>query len=132
MESCIAHIIDERFSNNFIVDGVGKYKPYVCVVCDEFLSMRNRVCIPLGQLIDKNIIFRCINGTESVRNYGSNIALRISHMKLMKKHERNYKQWFCHQEHRTLHLWTKGKQKDILSATVVKTICQGMKYCHSL
>ena len=49
-------------------------------------------------------------------------------MKLMKKHDRNYKQWFCHQEHRTLHLQTKGKQKDILSATVVNTICQGMKY----
>ena len=52
-ESCIACIIDERFSNNFIVDGVGKYKPYVCVVCDEFLSTQNRTCIPIGQLIDK-------------------------------------------------------------------------------
>ena len=46
-------IIDRRFSNNFIVDGVGKYKPYVCVVCDEFLSMRNHACIPIGHLIDK-------------------------------------------------------------------------------
>ena len=53
MESRIAHIIDERFSNSFIVDGVGKYKPYVCVVCHEFLSMRNHACIPIGQLIDK-------------------------------------------------------------------------------
>ena len=53
MESRIAHIIDEQFPNNFIVDGVGKYKPCVCVVCDEFLSMQNHACILIGQLIDK-------------------------------------------------------------------------------
>ena len=52
MEIITAKKIDKRFDECYIKDAEENYKPYVCVACDTFLTIRSKMTISVGKLCD--------------------------------------------------------------------------------
>ena len=52
METITAKKIEMRFDYCYMKDGKEKYKPYICVACDTFMSFRSKMTIAVSKLCD--------------------------------------------------------------------------------